>query len=160
MNRKQFIGRSIFGVAALSYTPQVFAQQEKPVPLKADLILNFVRNGHFDLEVVKQMLEEVPSLLNASWDWGGGDFETALGGAAHMGRYDIATFLISKGARMDIFAAAMLGEISIVKAILKAHPPALQSKGPHGISLFAHAEKGGKKGKEVVNYLNTLGIKE
>ncbi len=26
-----------------------------------------------------------PALLNAAWDWGGGDFETALAGAAHRG---------------------------------------------------------------------------
>ena len=59
---------------------------------------------------------------------------------------------------MYVIAAKV--EISIVKAILKAHPPALQSKGPHGISLLAHAEKGGEKAKAVVLHLKTLGLKK
>jgi len=49
------------------------------------------------------MLAEYPLLLNSSWDWGGGDFETALGAAGHMGLKDTANFLISQGARVDIF---------------------------------------------------------
>jgi len=63
------------------------------------------------MEAVKKLLEETPGLLNASWDWGGGDFETAMGGAGHMGRADIAEYLINKGARMDIFVATMLGKL-------------------------------------------------
>jgi hypothetical protein len=43
------------------------------------------------------MLESEPRLLRATWDWGGGDFETALGGAAHMGRRDIAAWLLERG---------------------------------------------------------------
>lgn len=29
-------------------------------------------------EKTKQMLEATPALLNASWDWGNGDFEEAI----------------------------------------------------------------------------------
>ena len=57
----------------------------------------------------KALLAEQPSLLNATWDWGGGDFETGLGGAGHMGNREIAEFLIGQGARLDIFVATMLG---------------------------------------------------
>ena len=42
------------------------------------------------------LLDEQPGLLNATWDWGGGDFETALGGAAHMGRRDIVQRLCAR----------------------------------------------------------------
>ena len=45
--------------------------------------------------------------MNASWDWGGGDWETGLGAAAHMGRRDIAELLLGRGARLDLFAAAI-----------------------------------------------------
>jgi hypothetical protein len=87
---------------------------------------------------------------------GGGDFETALGGASHMGRKDIATLLISKGARIDIFTAAMFNKIEIVKPIIETFPDALNCKGPHTITLLMHAEKG--DAKEVIAYLKGKGV--
>ena len=53
-----------------------------------------------------------------------------------MGRKDIADFLLAHGARLDIFAAAMLGKLEIVKAALNAYPEALHTPGPHGIPLI------------------------
>ncbi len=41
-------------------------------------------------------------------DWGGGDWESALGGASHMGNEPSLSFLLKNGARMDIFAATSL----------------------------------------------------
>jgi hypothetical protein len=87
--------------------------------------------------------ERPPALLNACWDWGGGDFETALGGAAHMGRRDIAELLLERGARLDVFAAAMLGMEEVVRAVLAADPAARDAPGPHGIPLVEHARAGG-----------------
>ena len=84
------------------------ANSSKPDPIKPDLVKEFIIAGHVDLEKTKSMLKETPALLNAVWDWGGGDYEMAIGGAGHMGRRDIATFLISQGSRFDIFVAAML----------------------------------------------------
>jgi hypothetical protein len=98
----------------------------------------------------------MPQLLNASWDWGGGDFESALEGAGHMGNREIARFLISKGARPGVFQFAMLGELDLVKAVLRAHPELAQSKGPHGIPLIAHAKAGGDGAKAVLEYLEKL----
>ena len=72
---------------------------------------------------------ESPSLLHASYNWGGSDWESALGASAHVGRKDIALYLLEKGARMDIFAAAMLGELEVVQAILVAQPEALRASG-------------------------------
>ncbi len=103
------------------------------------------------------MLAEQPSLLNATWDWGGGDFETGIGGAGHMGNRDIAEFLIGQGARLDIFVAAMLGKIDIVRALVTAWPGLVQSKGPHGIPLLRHARAGGESAKETVAYLQSVG---
>ncbi len=68
------------------------------------------------------MLSKTPHLLNSAWDWKNGDFETAIGAAGHMGRKDIAEFLITKGARFDIFVLAMLGYTEIVKNILEINP--------------------------------------
>ena len=92
---------------------------------------------------MRAALDREPALLNAAWDWGGGDWETGLGAAAHMGRRDIAELLLGRGARMDVFAAAMLGHVDVVRAILAADPAARDAKGPHGIPLLAHAEAGG-----------------
>lgn len=124
--------------------------------LEASLVQEFVGNAHGDLDRVKEMLAQVPGLVNATWDWGGGDFETALGAASHMGRKDIANFLLDKGARLDIFAAAMLGNLEIVKAALAIHPEAVHTPGPHEIPLIAHAQAGGDDAEAVVEFLNSL----
>ena len=131
------------------------AVPERPPAIDASLVKDFVIAGHVDLEKTQTMLAAQPGLLNATWDWGAGDFETALGGASHMGRRDIAQFLIEKGARMDLFAAAMLGQLEIVKAILAAFPGAARSLGPHKIPLLAHARKGGEEALGVVKFLES-----
>ncbi|HEY3475339.1 MAG TPA: hypothetical protein VGK56_12060 [Anaerolineales bacterium] len=129
---------------------------DKQPALEASLVQEFVGNAHGDLERVKELLAQEPALIHASWDWGGGDFETGLGAAAHMGRRDIAIFLLEKGARIDLFAAAMLGRLEIVKAVLEAFPQAINVLGPHGIPLLAHAQAGGKDAIEVVDYLKAF----
>jgi hypothetical protein len=73
-----------------------------------------------------------------------------------VGRKDIALFLILSGARMDIFHAAMLGRLDIVKPMLNAFPNLAASKGPHGITLLAHAQKGGEDAVAVVRFLESL----
>ncbi len=71
----------------------------KPAQLAPELVKEFVRVGHNNLPEVQRMLKEHPGLLNASWDVGGGDFETALEGAGHVGDREIAEYLIGQGAR-------------------------------------------------------------
>ena len=124
--------------------------------LKAKLVEEFVGVAHVNLERTKDLLKQEPALVNATWDWGGGDFETALGAAAHSGSREIAIFLLNKGARLDIFAAAMLGKLDIVKAALEAFPDAVNTPGPHGIPLIKHAEMGGEEAKSVLEYLQSL----
>jgi len=124
--------------------------------LEATLVQEFVGKSHGDLERVKELLAQEPALINAAWDWGGGDWETGLGAAAHMGRSNIANYLLENGARLDLFAAAMLGKLDIVKAVLEAYPEAINNPGPHGIPLIAHAQAGGKDAIEVYEYLRAL----
>ena len=106
-------------------------------------VQEFVGNAHGDLEAVRAALEADATLANAAWDWGDGDWETGLGAAAHMGRHDIAELLLAHGARMDVFAAAMLDEVEIVRAMLACYPT--EPVGPHGIPLRKHAEVGGAR---------------
>src|SRR3954462_10536701 len=119
-------------------------------------VKRFVIAGHFNLEAVKEMLGSDPTLINGAIDWGNGDFETALGGASHMGRRDIAEFLLEHNARMDIFAATMLGKLDIVKAAVAAFPNIVRVPGPHGIPLIAHAKKGGPAAQAVLEFLQPL----
>lgn len=115
----------------------------------------FVDAAHRDLDRVKELLSDDNTLANATVDWGGGDWETALGACSHTGRREIAEHLLAHGARMDVFAAAMLGKLDAVKALLAASPAARDFPGPHGISLLAHAEAGGEEAATVVAYLQS-----
>src|SRR5688572_15474301 len=124
--------------------------------LEPDLVQEFVGVAHGDFNRVKELLEREPTLLRATWDWGGGDFETALGAAAHMGRRDIAALLLERGAQLDLFASAMLGELTIVRAALEARPALARVPGPHGIPLIAHAKAGGPAAVAVLEYIGTV----
>lgn len=129
----------------------------EPIPtLEVSLVQEFVAKAHGDLNRVKELLAQEPSLINSTWDWGGGDFETALGAASHMGRRDIAEYLLENGARLDLFAATMLGKLEIVRAALDAFPDAINTAGPHGIPLIAHAKAGGDEAREVLEYLESF----
>jgi hypothetical protein len=127
---------------------------DKP-PIEPELVQEFVAKAHGDLGAVRGLLDSEPALLNAAWDWGGGDWETGLGAAAHMGRRDIALYLLEQGARLDVFAAAMLGEVEIVRTMLTAWPELRDARGPHGIPLLEHAKAGGEQAQGVVELLGT-----
>ena len=73
-----------------------------------------------------------------------------------MGRRDIAEYLLEHNARLDIFAATMLGRIEIVKAAVAAYPNIVHVPGPHGIPLIVHAEKGGPSAAAVLEFLRPL----
>ena len=117
------------------------------------LVEEFVGKAHGDLDRVRELLALHPQLVNAAWDWGAGDWETGLGAAAHMGRRDIALLLLDAGARLDIFAAAMLGYLDVVRAAVEASPDTVDVPGPHGIPLIAHAEAGGTEAAAVLAFL-------
>ena len=126
---------------------------DSPAQLDSATVQAFVANAHGDLDVVRSLLAEEPALINAAWDWGGGDWETGLGAAAHMGRRDIALSLLEQGARLDRFAAAMLGDVDVVQAMLTAHPEMRDKPGPHGIPLVEHARAGGDEARAVLELL-------
>ena len=129
---------------------------EKKTALEAEFVEEFVEKAHSDFGRIKELLAQEPALANAAWDWGGGDFESALGAASHMGRKDIANHLLEQGARLDLFAAAMLGKLDIAKAALNAYPDAINTPGPHWISLIRHAEMGGEEAKAVLEFLESV----
>ena len=162
MNRKRFLQNFSVGAGGLLLMPSAIIAQTnpKPDPLPAEKVKEFVIVGHSDLVKVKKLLEEFPGLLYATWDWGGGDFETALEGAGHVGTKDVANFLIGQGARTNLFVLTMLGKTQIVKAYLETYPDYLNAKGLHGLTLLHHAQKGGDDAKELLDYLQSKGLKE
>ena len=89
-------------------------------------------------------------------DWGNGDWETGLGGASHMGRRDIVEYLLSQGARIDIFCTTMMGQLDAVKAFLTLQPNLIDAKGPHGFSLHMHAQAGAEAAEPVLEYLQSI----
>jgi hypothetical protein len=113
--------------------------------------------SHFSLSRVQEFVEARPSLARAAWDWGFGDWETALGAASHMGNRPIAEYLIGKGARPSLFSAAMMGQLDVVRAFVAAQPGVQRIRGPHSISLLAHAQAGGAAARPVLDYLRSLG---
>ncbi|MBN8642821.1 MAG: hypothetical protein J0L86_13500 [Flavobacteriales bacterium] len=160
--RKDFLKKSLFLASGMTIMPNlIFSQNEKATEIiDPKIVYEFVNEAHTNFETVKRMLETQPLLLNSAWDWGNGDFETALGAAAHMGQKEIANFLITRGARTDIFVLTMLGKTKIVKAMLKEYPSLLNSQGPHGFTLLHHAEKGGKEAEKLFQHIQNLGLTE
>jgi hypothetical protein len=138
------------------YPPPDFKPSWKKPQLNRLFVQDFVIYAHSDLDMVRKLLEKQPAVLNATMDWGGGDWETGLGGASHMGRHDIVAFLLDRGARIDIFCAAMMGQLEAVKSFLALEPRLIDAKGPHGLSLHFHAQVGGEKSAHVLDYLQSV----
>ena len=151
--RRHFIRSSAFGligITAFGSAQSVLAntgKKEEPgtlfyrYPSIDDATASgIVGASHGNFDKVKQMVAARPELAGASWDWGFGDWETALGAASHVGRRDIAEFLISHGARPDIFTYAMMGMLKSVQEIVETVPGIQSHPGPHGITLLQHAK--------------------
>lgn len=126
---------------------------------KQDLALakEVVGVSHRDLKRVRELVERHQSLARAAWDWGFGDWETALGAAAHTGRREIAEFLIANGAQPTLFSATMLGQLAVVRAFVETAPGVQRTLGPHSITLLSHARAGGADAAAVLHYLQSVG---
>ncbi len=123
--------------------------------------------SHGQIDKVRELLSAHPELAKAAWDWGFGDWETAIGAASHTGSKEIAELLMAHGARPDIFTFTMMGNLPAVKAMIEGNPGVQEIKGPHGISLLTHArirmmsktisDADKQKGQEMIEYLSSLG---
>jgi len=161
-----FSRRNWFGFASLAWplaktleaAPADLAPLSETYPMQSTaLVREMVSVSHGNFKRVQELVEERPTLAKAAWDWGFGDWETALGAASHTGNYDIAVYLIAHGARPTLFSAAMMGHLDVVKAFVAAQPGVQRIAGPHSISLLAHAKNGGPRAEPVLRYLESLG---
>ena len=164
MKRKTFIKNSIGGLVlagvapafAISQIQQNSQTQEEPRPIDIKLVKDFVSAGHKNLPLVKEMLHEYLNLIYARYDWGSSDFEEAIEGAGHLGNKEIANYLISQGARVNLFVLTMLGKTDLVKPTLEAYPELVFAKGPHGFTLLHHAKVG--EAWDLMDYLKDKGL--
>ena len=121
----------------------VFAQKSDTadlVPIAPDLVKDWVGKAHErKIDVMEALLKREPNLIQSSWDWGNGDWESGLQAAAHTGSREMALFLLERGARVDLFAAAMLGQLAMLKSAIDTFTASLQVRGAHGIPLLSHA---------------------
>lgn len=164
LTRRSFVHLPAAGLATLLPTSAA-AQPAAPGSGPADwfprqdpaLAKEVVGASHGNLARVRELVERQPALAGAAVDWGFGDWETALGAAAHTGRREIAELLLANGAPPTLFSAAMLGQLDVVRALVTARPGVQAMLGPHGITLLAHARTGGADSAAVVQYLESLG---
>ena len=180
--RRRFIKSSAFGLIGISAFGNLSAQavtnkfetgnNAEPIfyrypSINDSLASGIVGASHGNFEKVKELVNSRPELAGASWDWGFGDWETALGAASHVGRRDIAEFLMSHGARPDIFTYTMMGMLKSVQEIIETVPGIQTHGGPHGITLLQHAKNrleakdisaaDAANVKKVISYLESLG---
>lgn len=167
ISRRSMLSTASAGLAALSAS-RLFAEgpavqipagefspsfpQQQP-----EMVKEMVGVSHGNIARVRELLALRPALAKATYDWGYGDWETAIGAASHVGNHEIAALLIKHGARPDMFTFAMLGQIDVVKAYIAVNPGIQKTLGPHGITLLAHAKAGGERSAAVVKYLVELG---
>jgi hypothetical protein len=162
MERNDFMKTGLLTATALVFSPSIVkgtADQDKS-QLDKKLVHEFVKKSHGNDDIVKEMLDEHPTLLNVAYDWNNGDYETGLGAASHIGDKELVHYFLDKGAQANIFTAALFGKMDIIKPMLSFSPQSLNAKGPHGFSLLHHANQGGADALEVKEYLISLGAKQ
>ena len=152
--RRRFIKSSAFGLIGITAFGNLSAGINNKIgktdssdglfyrypSMNDEMVSGIVGASHGNFDKVKELVSARPELAGASWDWGFGDWETALGAASHVGRRDIAEFLIANGARPDIFTYTMMGMLKSVQEIIETVPGIQSHNGPHGITLLQHAK--------------------
>jgi len=172
-SRRQFIRTvpafGVFSVSAFAQGPTAEPVWPDPPPAAGKpvddsfpshhpaVVKEMVAVSHGNVARVRELLQQHPELAKASWDWGYGDWETALGAASHVGNRPIAELLLENGAPPTLFSATMLGQLEIVKMFITASPGLQRMRGPHGLTLMLHARQGGPQAAAVVKFLESLG---
>ena len=180
--RRRFIRSSAFGLIGITsfgyasgqtnFSQSLNGISAEPLfyrypSMNDSMVSGIVGASHTNFDKVKELVTQRPELARAAWDWGFGDWETALGAASHVGRRDIAELLISHGARPDIFTFAMMGMLKSVQEIIEIVPGIQTHRGPHGITLLQHAKNrlndknisadDSANVNKVISYLESLG---
>ena len=133
--------------------------EQPPARLELDTVKDWVAKAHQrQLDPMRELLKRQPNLIHASWDWGSGDWESALQAAAHTGSREMALFLLDQGSRIDLFATTMLGQLTALTTMMDTFSKSLDVRGAHGIPLLSHAIAGGAPARGVFDYLLARGV--
>ena len=100
--------------------------------LPREFVNAFVLYSHFALPQVQKWLQQCPDLLNtrSSWD------ELSVEAAAHMGRKDIGSLMLDRGAAYSLPTAVVFGPLSDVKRMLSEEPRCICERGAHSFPLL------------------------
>lgn len=104
------------------------------------LIDECVSSAHGNFQRVREIIDAHAELVDKPAQWG----ETPLQAASQMGRRDMAEYLLAKGAKLDFFAACMLGRFDDVVGFLEADPGLALGSGVHGLPSLYFAAVGGQ----------------
>lgn len=114
--------------------------------------------SHFSLPQVKKWIELCPDLLNtrATWD------ELPVEAAAHMGRPDIGSVFLDRGASYSICTATVFGSLDEVKRMLAEDSQRIHERGAHSFPLlwytaFGNPAAGGKANLDAAEFLIQAG---
>lgn len=88
LSRKNFIRSGLISSAGILFTSYNKIPDETIKQLSPDLVKEFVGSAHNKLHHVIELHEQYPTLINADWDWGGGDLKQ------HLVPQDMLTILI------------------------------------------------------------------
>lgn len=180
ISRRMLVKSSVLGLLVASVPNIVYAKNILPSTsgngssdahphdrypaIQLEIASEVVGVAHFNLDRLKELVNPRPELAKAGWDWGFGDWESAIAAATHVGRKDIVDYLVIKGAVPTIFTYAMLGEYETVKTMIGSYPGIQRNFGPHGITLLQHAKTGlqtegvdKSKAQQLIDYLQSLG---
>ncbi len=113
--------------------------------LKTDELFKSIQSGN--LEEVKEMVAADPSLVNTKHRTGA----TGILFALYNGHKEIAEFLARRKPDLDIFEAACLGRIELVKALVEADPRMVKAYSGEGFTALGLVAYMGQK--EVAQYL-------
>src|SRR5690348_10364208 len=101
ISRRMLVKSSVLGVLTAAIPNIVFSNNivflnnsfdpsphDRYPAIKLDVASEVVGVSHFDLNKLKSLVDARPELAKAEWDWGFGDWESAIGAASHVGRKD------------------------------------------------------------------------
>jgi len=93
---------------------------------------NVVGKAHRDLDAVKDFIRKNPKLVHSLATTS----ESAVEAGAHMGRKDIAGFLLESGAPYSMPTAVFMEDFSTVKKMLTEDPNRIHERGAHDFGLL------------------------
>ena len=137
-------------------TPEIPAISDMFPTQTPELAREMVGVSHGNLARVNELLALHPTLANATWDWGFGDWETSLGAASHVGIPRLRARCWRTGAAVDLFGGDAQASSRSSRRSSRRRRGA-RHRGAARDHALAHARAGGDAAKPVYEYLAALG---